>query len=143
MQKISGILPSTPRIASVDMNESSALRPGGPSFGRPVGVSELSSRGDNKTSTAQIAGQRHDELLGLRSKELRDAESVKRLSDGFFMKRVQPEIEDGQRDSKIDDQTEVAADQVSSVPRLFRDPESGEMVDRAVLPPGSYLNISA
>ncbi|MBK9040339.1 MAG: hypothetical protein IPL83_14470 [Bdellovibrionales bacterium] len=143
MQKISGILPSTPRIASVDMNESSALRPGGPSFGRPVGVSELSSRGDVKISTAQIAGQRHDELLGLRSKELRDAESVKRLSDGFFMKRVQPEIEDGQRDSKIDDQTEVAADQVSSVPRLFRDPESGEMVDRAVLPPGSYLNISA
>jgi hypothetical protein len=143
VQKISGILPSTPRIASVDMNESSAMRPGGPSFGRPVGVSELSSRGDVKISTAQIAGQRHDELLGLRSKELRDADSVKRLSDGFFMKRVQPEIEDGQRDSKIDDQAEVAADQVSSVPRLFRDPESGEMVDRAVLPPGSYLNISA
>lgn len=143
MQKISGILPSTPRIASVDMNESSAMRPGGPSFGRPVGVSELSSRGDVKISTAQIAGQRHDELLGLRSKELRDAESVKRLSDGFFMKRVQPEIEDGQRDSKIDEQIEVADDQISSVPRLFRDPESGEMVDRAVLPPGSYLNISA
>ncbi|MBK8201857.1 MAG: hypothetical protein IPK68_05915 [Bdellovibrionales bacterium] len=143
MQKISGILPSTPRIASVDMNESSALRPGGPSFGRPVGVSELSSREDVKISTAQIAGQRHDELLGLRSKDLRDAESVKRLSDSFFMKRVQPEIEDGQRDSKIDDQAELPADQVSSVPRLFRDPESGEMVDRAVLPPGSYLNISA
>lgn len=119
------------------------MRPGGPSFGRPVGVSELSSRGEVKISTAQIAGQRHDELLGLRSKDLRDAESVKRLSDSFFMKRVQPEIEDGQRDSKIDDQTEFADDQVSSVPRLFRDPESGEMVDRAVLPPGSYLNISA
>lgn len=143
MQKISGILPSTPRIASVDMNEGSAMRPGGPSFGRPVGVSELSSRGDVKISTAQIAGQRHEELLGMRSKELRDAESVKRLSDSFFMKRVQPEIEVGQRESEVDDQTELADDQDSTVPRLFRDPESGEMVDRAVLPPGSYLNISA
>ena len=91
MQKISGILPSTPRIASVDMKEGQAARPGGPSFGRPLGSSNGPGR-EALATTAQIAGQRHEELMDRRSKDMRDAELVKHMSDDFFMKRVQDEI---------------------------------------------------
>lgn len=41
MEKISRILPPSPRLTAVDLKNSGVTRPGAPSFGRPVGTSAL------------------------------------------------------------------------------------------------------
>ncbi|MCB0342726.1 MAG: hypothetical protein H6626_14310 [Pseudobdellovibrionaceae bacterium] len=86
MDKISGILPSTSRIKSVDLREAGAARPGMPSFGRPIGTSELSNS-QNRATTAQAASAVHGQLMDARSKSQNDAAIAQKITDGFFMKR--------------------------------------------------------
>ena len=52
MEKISGIIPATPRVVSVDLSEARPLRPGVPSFGRPVGITNQ-ERVSNLASKAE------------------------------------------------------------------------------------------
>ena len=85
MEKISGIIASTPRITSADMRNSGVVRPGTPSFGRPQGVSTVANR-------AEIAsGRATDELESLRSArepnaqpKNEKAEIVERMAKNFF-----------------------------------------------------------
>ncbi|MCB0365504.1 MAG: hypothetical protein H6624_19485 [Bdellovibrionaceae bacterium] len=139
MQKISGILPNTPRIAAVDMRDGHAARPGGPTFGRPEGSSGASRR-DTSVTTAQLAAQKHAEVMSGRSKVQQEAEIVRRLSDGFFMRRMSPEP-DQRYDLGLSEPMEPVVS--PSGQTLYQDPESGEMVEGDVMPPGSYLNVSA
>jgi hypothetical protein len=44
MDKISGIIPQTPRTGSKRGNENTPVRPGAPQFGRPLGSSEIKDR---------------------------------------------------------------------------------------------------
>lgn len=44
MDKISGIIPQTPRTASKRFTDSTPVRPGAPQFGRPAGSSEIKDR---------------------------------------------------------------------------------------------------
>ena len=71
MEKISGIIPSTPRVTTVDLQSSaSAARPGSPPFGRPMGTSALA---ENKAA--------------------REAEIAKAMSEKFFNSE-KPELEE-------------------------------------------------
>lgn len=153
MQKISGILPNTPRISSVDMKDGQAARPGGPSFGRMVGSSSGPGRQALET-TAQVAHQRHEELLDRRSKDLAEADIVKRLSDSFFMKRLdQPQSlsqQDGFTSSAPSQSLQKNSNSNSSLiipssvsTEKYQDPNTGEMLDGEFIPPGSYLNLNA
>lgn len=141
MQKISGILPNTPRIAAVDMRDGHAARPGGPTFGRPEGTSGGSKHRPTERTTAQLASQKHNELLDVRTKSQKDADIVRRISDGFFMRKLDPPkpvIHDEFDFGALAEPTVNAAGQ-----QLYQDPESGEMVEGEVMPPGTYLNVSA
>lgn len=85
MEKISGIIPSSPRLSSVDLNEASPVRPGTPSFGRPQGVSTLSEPSVSM-DTARKGAAIHREMMDWRSKDERDAAMVAEMSNRFFVK---------------------------------------------------------
>lgn len=91
MEKISRILPSSPRVTSTDMRNSGVARPGMPSFGRPVGVSALAKPEVN------ISARASEELAGL--KQMREpnqlpkdpkAAIVDRIANDFFMRKSAP-----------------------------------------------------
>lgn len=82
MDKISGILPSSSRVAAVDMKESGPVRPGTPAFGRAEGASAL--RDAKVGQTASRAVKLREEQLDWRSKDMKNAATVRELSDRFF-----------------------------------------------------------
>jgi hypothetical protein len=100
VDKISGILPSSARVASVDMKEAAPVRPGTPAFGRPEGASAL--RDAKLGQTAGRAAQLSREQLDWRSKDMQNAATVRELSDRFFKGNDKPA-----HDQTIENVTEV------------------------------------
>ena len=87
MQKISGILPSSSRITSVDVKEAGNVRPGTPSFGRPLGESNLMQ--NSVVRSAHQALQKHNELFAQRTREQEQATTIQRMADSFFKNKEQ------------------------------------------------------
>lgn len=87
MDKISGIIPNSPRVASVDLKEASPVRPGTPSFGRPEGVSSLREMNIGGETTARRGASIQQNMMDWRSKEAKQAEIVQDISDKFFGKK--------------------------------------------------------
>lgn len=85
MEKISGIIKSSPRLQSVDMRDSMPVRPGTPTFGRPVGVSSLT---DNQVfnQTSVKANGIQNQMSDWRTKDAEKADIARRVSEGFFGK---------------------------------------------------------
>lgn len=84
MEKISHIVRGNSRVASVDLKNSSAVRPGMPSYGRPVG--EASVRIEREGTTASRAAE-----LNLQLKDQRRSSQdrvVEQMADAFFMNRT-------------------------------------------------------
>ncbi|HEX4922848.1 MAG TPA: hypothetical protein VFV50_02145 [Bdellovibrionales bacterium] len=81
MEKISGIVPSSPRLKSVDMKKERPVRASAPSFGQPV--AESTNRGPVKHAVVE-AVKTYKETYGADAKMAREAEIVKRMSDEFF-----------------------------------------------------------
>lgn len=88
MEKISGILPSSARVAAVDMKES-PVRPGTPAFGRPQGVGGAQSIPTNAGGEAmKKASDMFATQNDWRSKDSRQAAIATEVSNSFFMKKV-------------------------------------------------------
>ncbi len=85
MEKISGILPSSSRVSSVDMRDAAPIRPGTPSFGRPEGVSSL--RDAKVGETAARASRLSQDRLDWKSKDSNQAAIARDISDSFFINR--------------------------------------------------------
>lgn len=85
MEKISGILPSSSRVSSVDMRDAAPIRPGTPSFGRPEGVSSL--RDAKIGETAARAVKISQDRLDWKSKDLNQAAMAREISESFFNNR--------------------------------------------------------
>ena len=105
MQKISSILPSSPRVLSVDMKESNPIRPGMPSFGRPEGVSTVRQRNDDlsfKASEAQ--GQMND----WRTKDTQKAAMAKEISDRFFQERTKESVQNKIEAKPVESEEQIA-----------------------------------
>lgn len=86
MDKISGIIPSSARVAAVDMKDS-PVRPGAPAFGRPQGASgttSVTSNGEAMKKASEMFESRSD----WRAKDTRQAELVNNVSNAFFMKKI-------------------------------------------------------
>ncbi|MES2857357.1 MAG: hypothetical protein V4692_15915 [Bdellovibrionota bacterium] len=92
MEKISGIIPKSARVTSVDMKEANPVRPGTPSFGRPQGVSSLAKPALVSTApeTARIGAGIHDERMTWRSEDAMKAGIASSVSNSFFMKNDKP-----------------------------------------------------
>jgi len=74
MNKISGILPSTPRITTVDLSMERPVRRTSPDFGIPFAPS---SRTDFRSVVNEVDTE---------EAALRDAQIVKESSEGFFIR---------------------------------------------------------
>ena len=128
MQKISRIVPGSPRVSGVDMKSASAVRPGTPSFGRPVGESTEIARGN--LTTAQKAVNAREEM-DARRKLGEQPEIVKNLTEQFFLQKASgPDtrstvelINDG-----VEDGVEVPVQPMNR---------------KEFVPPGSYLDVEA
>jgi len=84
VEKISNIVRGNSRVSSVDLKSSSAIRPGTPSYGRPVG--EASVRIEREGTTASRAAE-----LNLQLKDQRRSAQdrvVEEMADKFFMSRT-------------------------------------------------------
>lgn len=93
MEKISHIVRGSSRVASVDMKGSPAVRPGAPSYGRPMGESPHPHPGERMESTAARASALQNELAEKRTGE---NPAVEALADQFFMTRIRrPETQEG------------------------------------------------
>lgn len=128
MEKISGIIPSSRRVNSVDMQNAAPVRPGTPTFGRPVGISTLAPELFSST-TAQKAIEAFDAEVAPRKQPLDPkADIVKTMSDSFFLKRTTSAPSAGVQDMN------VTAPQETKLP-----PES----EVEFTPPGTLLNVVA
>jgi hypothetical protein len=99
MEKISGILPSSSRVSSVDMRDAAPIRPGTPSFGRPEGVSSL--RDAKIGETAARAVKINQDRLDWKSKDLNQAAMAREISESFFINRKANAVKDLNVDSGI------------------------------------------
>lgn len=124
MQKISRIVPGSARVSGVDLKSASAVRPGAPSFGRPVGESTESVR-DGQT-TAQRANGLREEMETRRKGIGEQPEIVKNLTEQFFMQR-----------SSLPGMEELPKEEVVGA----EPPPPSARKD--FVPPGSYLNVEA
>lgn len=91
MNKISGILPSSPRIQTVDLKEGPSVRPGAPSFGRPIGISNVQRNSIIRSAHAAI--NEHRDLMEQRSLSQVQADKAKELSESFFKRQAQRDQE--------------------------------------------------
>lgn len=87
MQKISGIIPSSPRVASTDLSVAKAVRPGAPTFGAPVGSSSLGPVSQLPVSALDRIKQLQErEMSDAQRKEAAHADIATRMADSFFLK---------------------------------------------------------
>lgn len=84
MEKISNIVRGNSRVSSVDLRSSSAVRPGVPTFGRPVGASSgsLEREGTTAARAAQIQSQMTEQ------RRTSQDGIVTAMADQFFMSRI-------------------------------------------------------
>lgn len=87
MEKISGIIPSSPRVSTVDLKNAGTVRPGAPGFGRAQGISSLAQTSAidvvDRMSLHELSGHRKTQ----KSPEHDQAKIVSDITSGFFMKR--------------------------------------------------------
>lgn len=103
MEKISGIVPASARVKSVNLREGQPVRPGAPPFGRPMGKSALAEQ--NAKTTAEKAMDEHNRLMQIRSGDKAGPEIITDMADRFFMQRSSgpgEEIEDIDVNYKLD-----------------------------------------
>lgn len=95
MEKISRILPSSPRFKNVDVKSAGSVRAGMPSFGRPVGESALAKK-PSFDGMASSAEQLQD-FQAQRVPQSQDpkAQIVEKIANDFFIQRNRaPTVED-------------------------------------------------
>lgn len=91
MEKISRVVRGNPRVSSTDLKNAAPVRPGVPSFGRPIG--ESTAANPSATSTAAKAVALHKEMEEAKKARAEGA-VVQQMADQFFMNRVRRPAED-------------------------------------------------
>lgn len=156
MEKISGIVPASRRVSSVDMKNSAPVRPGTPTFGRPVGVSTLSEA--SKPTTAELAIAKQKEMMDKRMPQDRGPEVIQDMADRFFMQKQSKAEAVNDFDLNVGWMPEAKSNPAgfkSEVPavllppmetvdeQLTASPEDMPEAEREFTPPGSYLDVVA
>lgn len=111
MEKISSILPSNPRIKSVDLKNSNPVRPGVPTFGQRVGVNTNKDRLTIGDSDLEAVRQQ-ETLAGYNPKEARHAQIASDVTRNFFENRLKEKpvtkTESMVRDTPVSAATELS-----------------------------------
>ena len=122
MEKLSGILPTNNRISNVDLANGPAIRPGAPSFGRPMGIN------------ADIRQQRLDAFKAAEAAKADENKSPLRVSDKLEISpeaMVKAKLADSPVPEKVSAKpgegikaVDVVEQQISSKIKLETDTES-------------------
>jgi hypothetical protein len=142
MDKISSIIPSSSRVTSVDMKDSSPIRSGVPAFGRSESVNphERAPVDALKSST-----EAQKEMSDWRSKDTAQANIAKSVSENFFGKHAteaEPTVNTGRVGASaavhaFEEDDEIEPSVVSRAASAVT-PKRGELY-----PKGSFLNTVA
>ncbi len=139
MEKISGILGTSPRIKSAEVQNAPPIRPGAPSFGQPIGEVTLAQRKD--LSTAQKANILREQMLEDK-KRLKEKQDIEDLSAKFFMNKM-----DGKYDVSLSPEELSSIELKAPVVEQSAEGEIplGELTqeDMKFMPKGYYLDRSA
>ena len=146
MDKISSIVPGSKRVAAVDLNSSQPVRPGAPSFGRPMGTSTGGTKDMMTTAQKAIAEQtrmtEERENLKLQPKIIQD------MADKFFMQKsssARP-IEDIDlrlpSEQPIRGGSTTSAEIEAEVDAMEAAAMEGSSTPKEYVPPGTYLNVN-
>ena len=139
MEKISRILPSSPRFKNADIKSAGAARSGMPSFGRPVGESSLAKKPsfDGMVNAQERLGEFQSERVQTKDPK---AEIVDRIANDFFMKRGQgPTVEDNQAIESVLQEFHDADSDLNPVTSNFKSASPDEDAPAV----GGYLDIVA
>lgn len=144
MEKISSIVPRSRRVSATDLSAAPAVRPGTPTFGRPVGV----STGGEKSflTTAQKAIAEQTKMTEERKASAITPEIVSDMTEKFFMQKTVP-VPIAKPMLPIDATSEgtesAQASAVEDEERRLSETEEMKAVAKEYVPPGSYLDVSA
>lgn len=138
MEKISGVLGSSPRLKSTDLQSSSAIRPGMPTFGRPVGETTIAQRKD--LTTAQKANMIR-EKMALDKKTRAEVRSIERMQEQFFLSKPDIQVQPAKVDQIINEVAELRP-QIEEGEISLTDPNLSDS-DMKFTPKGSYVDVSA
>lgn len=93
MEKMSGILPASPRVTSVDLKDSPPARPGAPSHGKKAGRNTVADRISLSPRAKEMAAEQT--LLGKKAEEASRIKAVNEINRKFFETRLQPAEKSG------------------------------------------------
>lgn len=88
MEKMSGILPSSPRVTSVDLKDSPPARPGAPGLGKKTGRNTVADRVTLSPRAKEMASE--ETLLGKKAQEVSRVKAVNEINRKFFETRLKP-----------------------------------------------------
>lgn len=145
MEKISSIVPKSRRVSAVDMNSAPAVRPGAPSFGRPVGASTAGLKDQSTTAEKAVAEMGH--MSDVRRLSAANADIVEQMANNFFLKKTVeapapieiPELAPPVSASSAQSSQEAEEGSEDAAEYLERPAE----VPNEYVPPGTFLNIKA
>lgn len=123
MEKISGIVATSPRIKAVDMKKERPVRASAPNFGQPV--AESTNRGPVKHAVVE-ATRTYNETYGADAKMAREAAIVKRMSEEFFGNQARSTDVSAQPAPVVTTAPEAQAPAETEVPVYFSEIESSE-----------------
>ena len=91
MEKLSSILPGSPRVKSVDLKNAQPARPGAPLFGRPNG----SVSSDRLTLSAEARDMAFQETMGAgrNPREMAQTQIAKDVTKKFFETRLDAPVQ--------------------------------------------------
>lgn len=155
MEKISSIVPNSRRVSAVDLNSAPAVRPGAPSFGRPMGASTVGVKDDRTTAQRAVAEFGH--MNEVRRGSTSNAEIVEKMANNFFLKKAveapasapvelpdisnpEPSAQSEAVQARAEDETAEDTDAETVEAQYAAGPSE---LPREYTPPGTYLNISA
>ena len=91
MEKISSIVPRSRRVTSTDVAAASAVRPGAPSYGRPIGSSTAGPK--DLMTTAQRAIAEQQRMQEARKQSALTPELVENMTNRFFLQKISPDAQ--------------------------------------------------
>lgn len=116
MEKISGILPSRPRLKSVDLQSAHPIRPGVPSFGRPVGSTSVQRDRVNLSMQARDLASQAMSFTPKQASELTKTALADKLGREFFASRLEEASPRETTGSGLDAGSSLASSRSDSVP---------------------------
>ncbi len=145
MEKISRIVRGNSRVAAVDLKSAAPIRPGAPSFGRPVG--ESTALKSSMMSTADRAVAIHKELNEAKLANTHET-IVQNMADRFFMDRMRQSQSDEGVSSEIPRVELSPPSEVQVSPIEEEGQEASQEIDLAAssysyTPRGSFIDVRA